>query len=69
MLYTYINYLRQRNIPIERPPFYYLKELVLYSFNTRIIALFLIYIYSRLNIYKEDTVKRYIRSLIPKQFL
>jgi len=69
MLYAYINYLRRRNIPIERPPFYYLKELVLYSFNARIITLFLIYIRSRLNIYKKGIVKRYIRSLTPKQFL
>ena len=61
--------IRRRNIPIERPPFYYLKELVLYSFNTRITILFLIYIYDRLNFYKEGTVKRYIRSLISKQFL
>ena len=42
---------------------------MLHSFNTRIIALFLIYIRGRLNIYKEGTVKRYIRSLTPKQFL
>ena len=68
-LYTYINHLRRRNIPIERPPFRYLKKPVLYSFNTRIIALFLIYIRDRLNVYKEGTVKRYIRSLTPEQFL
>jgi len=43
--------------------------LVLHSFNTRIVALFLIYICNRLNIYKEGAVKRYIRSLTPKQFL
>ena len=68
-LYTYINYLRRRNIPIERPPFYHLKELVLHSFNARIVVLFLIYIRDRLNIYKEGIVKGYIRSLTPKQFL
>ena len=69
MLYTYINYLRRQNIPIKRPPFYNLKELVLHSFNARIIALFLTYIRDRLNIYKEGAVKKYIRSLMPKQFL
>ena len=68
-LYTYINYLRQQNIPIKRPPFYHLKKLVLYSFNARIVTLFLTHIYNRLNIYKEGAVKRYIRSLTPKQFL
>ena len=68
-LYAYINYLRRRNIPIERPPFYHLKELVLHSFDAYIVALFLIHIYSRLNIYKEGAVKRYIGSLTPKQFL
>ena len=68
-LYTYINYFRRRNIPIERPPFHYLKELVLHSFNARIIALFLTYIRDRLNIYKEGAVERYIGSLTPKQFL
>ena len=68
-LYTYINHLRRQSIPIKRPPFYHLKELVLYSFNARIIALFLIYIRDRLNIYKKGIVKRYIRFLTPKQFL
>ena len=68
-LYTYINYLGRQNIPIERPPFYHLKELVLHSFNTRIIALFLTHIRDRLNIHKEGAVKRYIRSLTPEQFL
>ena len=69
MLYTYINHLRRQNIPIKCPPFHHFKELVLHSFNTRIIMLFLIYIYSKLNIHKEGTVKRYIKSLTPKQFL
>ena len=69
MLYTYINHLRQQNISIKRPPFHHLKELVLHSFNTYIIIFFLIYIYKRLNIYKEGVVKRYIKSLMPKQFL
>ena len=69
MLYTYINYLRQQSIFIKHPPFYHLKELVLHSFNAYIITLFLIYIRDRLNIHKEGIVKRYIRSLMPKQFL
>ena len=64
-----MNYLRRRNISIKCHPFHYLKELVLYSFNARIIVLFLIYICDRLNIYKEGAVERYIRFLTPKQFL
>ena len=68
-LYIYINYFRQQNISIKYPPFHYLKKLVLYNFNVRIIILFLMHICNRLNIYKEGTVKKYIISLIPKQFL
>ena len=68
-LYTYINHLGRRNISIERPLFYYLEELVLHSFNTCIVALFLTYIYNRLNIHEEGAVKRYIGFLTPKQFL
>ena len=49
-LYTYINHLRQRNIPREKAPFYYMEELILYSFNARIIVLFLLYIYNKCNI-------------------
>jgi len=68
-LYTYMNYLGRRNIPIERPPFYYLEELVLHSFDACIVALFLTYIHGRLDIHEEGAVKRYIRSLMPEQFL
>ena len=68
-LYTYINHLGRRNIPIKRPLFHYLEELVLHSFNIRIITLFLTHIRDRLNIHKKGVVKRYIRSLTPKQFL
>src|SRR6266702_3606192 len=69
MLYIYINHLRQRNIPIERSLFHYLKELILHSFNAHIVALFLMHICDRLNIYKEGAVKKYIGFLMPKQFL
>ena len=64
MLYAYINYLRQRNIPIKRAP-YYLKKLIFYSFNARIIALFLINILGKYNIKKVGKVEDYIRNLTP----
>jgi len=34
-----MNHLGQRNIPAKRAPFYYIEELVLYSFNVRIVVL------------------------------
>jgi len=49
-LYTYINHLRQRNIPREKAPFYYIEELILYSFNAYVVTLFLVHIYNKYNI-------------------
>ena len=49
-LYAYINYLGRRNIPRKKALFYYMEELILYSFNAYIIALFLLYIYNKCNI-------------------
>ena len=53
-LYTHINHLRRRNIPREKAPFHYMEELILYSFNARVIALFLLYIRNKYNI-KADS--------------
>jgi hypothetical protein len=53
-LYTYINYLGQRNIPREKALFYYIEELILQSFDACIIALFLLYIRDKCNI-KADS--------------
>ena len=49
-LYTYINHLRRRNIPRKKALFYYMEELILYSFNAYIIALFLLHIRDKCNI-------------------
>ena len=68
-LYTYINYLRRHNIPREKALFYYIEELILQSFNARIIALFLLYIRNKYNIKVDSEAKRYIRNLSPQQFL
>ena len=68
-LYTHINHLGRRNIPVERPPFHHLEELVLHSFDARIVALFLTHIRDRLDIHEEGAVERYIGSLTPEQFL
>ena len=56
-LYTYINYLGQYNIPREKALFYYIKELILQSFNIYIIALFLLYIRDKYNIKADSEAK------------
>ena len=64
-LYTYINHLKRRNIPREKALFYYMEELILQSFNTYIIALFLLYIRNKCNIKANNKAKRYMRNLFP----
>ena len=59
-LYTYINYLKQRNISREKALFYYIEELILYSFNAYIIILFLLYIRNKCNIKVDGEAKQYI---------
>ena len=49
-LYTYINHLERRNIPKEKALFYYMEELILYSFNAYVVTLFLLYIRNKCNI-------------------
>ena len=56
-LYIYINYLRQYNIPREKALFYYIKELILHSFNVCVIVLFLLYIYNKYNIEADSKAK------------
>jgi len=68
-LYTYINHLGRRNIPRKKAPFYYIEELILQSFNTYIIALFLMYIYNKCNIKADGEAERYIQNLSLQQFL
>jgi len=68
-LYTYINHLRQRNIPKEKAPFYYIEELILYSFNAHIVALFLVYIHNKYNIKANSKAKQYIQNLSLQRFL
>jgi len=69
MLYTHINYFGQRNIPIKHTSFYYFKELVLHSFNTHIMALFLINIQDKCDTEKVGEVEEYMRNLTLQQFL
>jgi len=64
-LYTYINHLERRNIPREKALFYYIKELILYSFNAYIIILVLLYIRNKCNIKADSEAKQYIRNLSP----
>jgi len=56
-LYTHINHLGRRNIPREKAPFYYMEELILQSFNTYIVALFLLYIHDKYNIKADSEAK------------
>ena len=46
-----------------------MEELILQSFNARIIALFLLYIRDKCNIKVDGEAKRYMRNLSPQQFL
>ena len=69
VLYTYINYLGQYNIPREKALFYYIKELILYSFNICVIILFLLYICNKYNIKADSEAKQYIQNLSPQRFL
>ena len=64
-----MNYLGRRNIPVERAPFHHFKELVLYSFNARIVALFLINIRDECDTEKVGKVEEYMRNLTPQWFL
>ena len=64
-LYTYINHLRWCNIPREKALFHYMEELIIYSFNAYIIALFLLYIYNKYNIKTDGEAEQYMRNLSP----
>ena len=60
VLYTYINHLRQYNILRKKAPFYYIEELILYSFDTCVIALFLLHIRDKCNIKADGEAEQYI---------
>ena len=57
ILYTYINHLGRRNIPRKKALFYYIEELIFHSFNTCIVALFLLYIRDKYNIKADGEAK------------
>jgi len=46
-----------------------MEELILHSFDTRVIALFLLHIHNKCNIKANGEAKQYMRSLSPQQFL
>ena len=46
-----------------------MEELILQSFDARIVALFLLYIRNKCNIKADGKAKQYIRNLSPQQFL
>ena len=60
VLYTHINHLEWCNIPKEKAPFYYMEELILYSFNACVVALFLVHIHNKCNIETDGEAKEYV---------
>jgi len=40
-----------------------MEELILYSFDARVIALFLLYIYNKCNIEADSKAEQYVRNL------
>jgi len=46
-----------------------MEKLILYSFNTYIITLFLLNIYNKCNIKADSKAEQYIQNLSPQQFL
>jgi len=46
-----------------------MEELILYSFNTRVVILFLLYICDKCNIKIDGEAEQYVRNLSPQQFL
>jgi len=46
-----------------------MEELILYSFNARVIVLFLLYICNKCNIKVDSEAEQYVRNLSPQQFL
>ena len=63
MLYTYMNHLGRRNIPVERVPFHHMEELILYSFDAYIVALLHTQIKGSCNTKSPMDIKRYLKSL------
>ena len=68
-LYTHINHLGRRNIPREKAPFHYMEELILHSFDARVVALFLLHIRDKCNIEADGEAEQYVQNLSPQQFL
>jgi len=46
-----------------------MEELILYSFNACVVALFLLYIRNKYNIKADGEAEQYIQNLSPQQFL
>lgn len=68
-LFNHINILKRRNIPIEKAPFQHLEELMLHSFDARVVALFLVKLRdtTRLDLRSPEQVAVAIKALRPVQ--
>jgi len=68
-LYTHINHLRRHSISREKALFYYMEKLILQSFDTCIVALFLFHICNKCNIKADGKAEQYMQNLFLQQFL
>jgi hypothetical protein len=64
-----MNYLGRRNIPKESAPFHHMEELVLHSFDARLVAQLYVHIRDKCDVKKRDEVQAYLSNLSIPQFL
>lgn len=67
-LYFQINHLNRRNIPKESAPFHHVEELILHSFDARILGMLYIQIGDKCDITSSDSVSHYLSSLNVEEF-
>lgn len=67
-LYPQINHLDRRNIPKESAPFQHMEELILHSFEARILGILYIHIRESCNIKSSESVSDYLLSLKVEEF-
>jgi hypothetical protein len=68
-LFYHINVLNRRNMPMEKAPFHHLEELMLHSFDARVVALFLVKLREiiHLNLNTPEQVAVAVKTLRPVQ--
>ena len=66
--YPQINHLDRRNIPKESAPFQHMEELILHSFEARILGILYIHIGESCNVKSSESVSDYLSSLKVEEF-